>query len=87
MKNQVWKIIFLFTLTIFVLLSALMIACVYTLLSQPPSAGTSIIGGAALPTYQFLLSQFMRRNPIPYIWFVTLVAAVISLIGWRTAKK
>jgi Na+-transporting methylmalonyl-CoA/oxaloacetate decarboxylase beta subunit len=87
MNRTIWKTVFFIVLTIFALLSALLIAFVFFLLTMDHPGDIGIIGGADLPTFYFLLQKIVYHSPITYIWLGTLLTVVISLIGWRTSIK
>ena len=86
MIKTIWKAIFFVTLTVFAVLTALLIALICTNLTQIHPADIGIIGGADLPTYLFL-GRMLLRHPVFYIWFALLLTVVISLIGWITCRK
>ena len=86
MNRTIWKAVFFTTLTIFAVLTVLLIALLYTFIAQPLPPEMSIIGGADAPTFHFLLQQLLT-HPICYIWLGVFLTGVISLIGWRTTKK
>ena len=85
MNRTIWKAVFFKTLTIFAVLTVLLIALLYTFIAQPLPPEMSVIGGADVPTFHFLLQQLLT-HPICYIWLGVLLTMMISLIGWRTAK-
>lgn len=90
MNKTIWKAVFFITLTIFAVLTVLLIAFIHALFTQTPSVETGaaigIIGGADLPTYRFPLRKILQ-GPIFNIWLSSLLTVIISLIGWLTAKK
>ena len=86
MNRTIWKSVFFTTLTIFAVLTVLLIALLYTFIAQPLPPEMSIIGKADFPTFHFLLQQLLK-HPIYYIWHGVFFTVVISLIGWRTTKK
>lgn len=87
MNKTIWKTVFFIALTVFTVLTALLIAFIYTMITTPLSLPeTSIIGGADLPTFHFLLQQILK-GPIFYIWFGSFLTVVISLIGWLTVRN
>ena len=85
MNRTIWKAVFFTTLTIFAVLTVLLIALLYTFIAQPLPPERSVSGGADGPTFHFLLQRLLT-HPICYIWLGVLLTMMISLIGWRTAK-
>lgn len=86
MNRMIWKTIFFITLTVFTILTILLIAFIFRIFTSVPPANASIIGGAGQPTYSFLLSMVLRDS-LFNIWLGSLLTVVISLIGWLTSKK
>ena len=85
MNKKIWKAGFFITLTVFAVLSAIVIFSVCKVIAQINSPQMNIIGGADLPTFLFLLRKSL--SPIFSFWFSSLLTVVIFLIGWRCAKE
>lgn len=85
MTNKVWKTVFFASLSLFLLLSTMLLGMVLVPMLCP-SPGTGIIGGAGWPTFRFLLSQALR-SPIGYAHSSAFLLSIVAFIGWCKCKK
>lgn len=84
--KKTFKTIFFISLAVILLLSAIIAASAVSAADEH-TGSVGIIGGADGPTAIFLTRTLVLQNPLFLLLCVSLVAVIVSAVGWAAAKK
>ncbi len=84
--KKAFKIIFFVSLAVILLLSAIIAVSAVSAADEHTSS-VAIIGGADGPTAIFITRTLVLQNPLFLLLCVSLVAVIVSAVGWAFSKK